>query len=95
MALRRPVKYPDDIEPTCLYPTRAEVSMENARRLKQLQTESLAFSASDKTGVDEKNGGRRFYPDPAKLKEVLDKVRRRCITSGSGCVQLQLTDRSD
>jgi hypothetical protein len=72
--LHRPVQYTDDLEPTCIFPTRSEVSHQNGIRLKALKTESKTFKAADKTGHDEKNNGEAFYNDPIKLKEVLDKV---------------------
>lgn len=73
MSLGRKVVYDDGIEPTCLFPKRNQVLYENNRRLNTIKTNALKFTAYDASGHEEKSGT-PIYPDPVKLREVLDKV---------------------
>jgi ATP-dependent DNA helicase PIF1 len=50
MALSRPIKYEDGIEPSELYPTRREVDYSNQRRLNAIKAEIHRYDALDKPG---------------------------------------------
>lgn len=73
-SLGRKVIYDDGIEPTCLYPKREQVSSENRRRLTCLKTKPRTFVAHDFSGLEPDAPRNPFHPDPAKLKDFLDKV---------------------
>ncbi|KAH9853029.1 hypothetical protein C2E23DRAFT_702041, partial [Lenzites betulinus] len=61
--LSREVQYDDGIEPTELYPTRAEVESANSSRLRKLAGVDLVFYARDLPGLDEQG---KPYP-PARV----------------------------
>lgn len=66
-ALERKVHYDDDVEPTSLFAKRTQVLAENARRLKQLSGENIAYRAHDVAGF-------RKAMDEETLRATLDKV---------------------
>ncbi|GLB36504.1 putative dna repair and recombination [Lyophyllum shimeji] len=68
--LSRKVEYADGIEPTELFSTRQEVDNANASRLRQLNTESHTYVASDYAGVDS-NG----HPiTPMQMSRLLERL---------------------
>ncbi|KAM6498375.1 hypothetical protein JOM56_006323 [Amanita muscaria] len=78
--LSRLVLYEDGIEPTELFPTRAEVEATNHRRLSQLDVKSHLYNARDIPGSDS-NGARvtivqmeRLLDRLVALKQVVLKV---------------------
>jgi hypothetical protein len=53
VSLSRSVVYDDGIEPTQLFPLRAEVEGHNNRRLRELSEDCFNFKAMDQQGYDE------------------------------------------
>lgn len=72
--LSRTIQYTDGIEPTCLYPRRDQVSNENKRRLSALQAAIVAYEARDCSGKEKEYPYKEYYPDPVKLRDLLNKV---------------------
>ncbi|KAI3622451.1 mitochondrial dna helicase [Moniliophthora roreri] len=69
-SLSRPLVYPDDIEPTELYPTRAEVDACNQKRMAGLSGTTHTYLAMDRAGHDV-NGN--MIPKEQVIK-LLDKL---------------------
>ncbi|KAF8058242.1 DNA repair and recombination protein pif1 [Lyophyllum atratum] len=69
-ALSRKVEYADGIEPTELFSTRQEVDNANASRLRQLNTESHTYNASEYPGVDS-NGN---TVNPMTMSRLLERL---------------------
>ncbi|KAI5828562.1 hypothetical protein K523DRAFT_387803 [Schizophyllum commune Tattone D] len=70
--LSRPVQYTDDIEPTRLFATNAEVDAANLIRLRKLPGPGTVFSSTDTAGLDG-NG------EPLSEKLMLSSLRRNTI----------------
>ncbi|KIL71840.1 hypothetical protein M378DRAFT_252853 [Amanita muscaria Koide BX008] len=68
--LSRLVLYEDGIEPTELFPTKAEVEVTNTRRLSQLDVKSHIYHARDTPGSDS-NGGRVTI---MQMERLLDRL---------------------
>ncbi|KAI0359030.1 hypothetical protein OH77DRAFT_1395896 [Trametes cingulata] len=69
--LSREVHYDDGIEPTELYPTRAEVESANSSRLRKLPGNNRVYDARDLPGRDDQ--GKEFPPDRVEraLKDLV------------------------
>ncbi|KAI0374521.1 hypothetical protein BV20DRAFT_936111, partial [Pilatotrama ljubarskyi] len=69
--LSREVRYDDGIEPTELYPTRAEVESANSSRLKKLPGNNCIYEARDLPGRDENHN--EFPPERVEraLKDLV------------------------
>lgn len=52
--LSRPVVYNDGMEPTDLFPTKAEVAGENQRRMDQLSGPTLTYKSHDTAGLNDR-----------------------------------------
>lgn len=73
-ALERPLRYPDGILPTELYPTRDEVERANRSRLNSLSGESMTFFAKDSYGPEFAPGRGGNGKHPGYLESVLDAL---------------------
>ncbi|THU91662.1 hypothetical protein K435DRAFT_673653, partial [Dendrothele bispora CBS 962.96] len=52
LSLSRPLRYPDGIEPSYLFPLRAEVDACNQSRLQALKSPAVTYEAMESAGVD-------------------------------------------
>ncbi|KAF5377180.1 hypothetical protein D9615_006334 [Tricholomella constricta] len=68
--LSRKVEYADGIDPTELFSTRAEVDNANAYRLRQLNTESHTYVASEYPGLDSNNE----CVSPINMSRLLERL---------------------
>jgi len=73
-ALERPLRYPDGILPTELYPTRDEVERANRNRLNSLSGEPVSFFAKDSYGPEFAPGRRGDGKHPGYLESMLDTL---------------------
>lgn len=72
-SLARPVKYEDEIEPTCLYPKRDQVAQRNAMRLTKLPGNEVIYTSTDNSGRDPETG-QHYYPEDERLTKFLNSV---------------------
>lgn len=100
LELQRPVRYDDGIEPTELFPTRAEVKSANTARLNQLKSPALVFKSKDNVvSADLKKQLDNLICDEVLVLKVgaqvmyLKNYSDTLVNGSIGTIKVFLTDR--